>query len=617
MSGITFAQPWLLALLPLVPLGFGAWLLGVRKGYRRAARVSRVRAAAPPYLAAALFSLAVLAAIGAAAQPRWGTKESRIPRTGADLVVVIDVSRSMDARDISPNRLQAAKATVKATLTRLGGDRVGLVVFAGSARTRFPLTTDFAAATQVIDSLATGVVFVEGGTSAGLGLQEAVSLLSDQGASGRIILLLTDGDDLGGDPAAAALAVQQSGAELLVAGVGTPEGATIPVIDFRSRAEQPLLDESGQPIVTRLNEPFLRALAVAAGGRYLGSDLSVVPGIVDGRLQSVERAQIDARPTAIPIERYRYFAGAALALTLLGALAERAGRGGWRKAAALGAAALLLSGCATSAYEANEAARDALARGDHATAIEKFLEAQVERPDDPDVAINLAAAYHAAGRYDEAIFAARRALQSNNTDVRARAYASIGHHQFSAGRLPEALEAFRRALLETPTDASRHDYEVVLRLLFPPTPPPGSGSPTPDPGSAPPQPGEQPTGQPGASPSAPASQGTPTPGQGAQPGAGSPTAGAGTPGPGTPGAGSPSPGPGTPVPGANGSQPLTLDQVERQIRDIDRRVTRLIEEAGETPTPAQALEILNLLAERARIAALRDAFGGAASPNDY
>lgn len=607
MTGLTFAHPWVLAMLPLVPLAFGVWLWGVRRGYRRAAQVSRVRAAAPPYLAAVLFALAVSAAIAAAAQPRSGTKDSRIPRTGADLVVVVDVSRSMDARDIVPSRLQAAKDTVKATLTRLGGDRVGLVVFAGSARTRFPLTTDFAAATRVIDSLATGVVFVEGGTSAGLGLQEAVSLLSDQGASGRVILLLTDGDDLGGDPAAAALAVQQSGAELLVAGVGTPDGATIPVLDFRTRTEQPLLDESGQPVVTRLNEPFLRALAVAAGGRYLGADLSIVPGIVDGRLQSVERAQVDARPTTIPIERYRYFAGAALALLVLGALAERIGRGGWRKAATVALTALLLSGCATGAYEANEAGRDALARGDHAAAIEKFLEAQVERPDDPDVAINLAAAYHAAGRYDEAIFAARRALPSNNADTRARAYASIGHHQFSAGRLPEALEAFRRALLEVPTDDSRHDYEVVLRLLYPPTPPPGTESPAPGPGDATPRPGEQPTAQPGASPSAP----------GAGPGQESPTAGVGTPGPGAPGAGSPSPSPATPAPGGNGTPPLTLDQLERQIRDIDGQVTRLIEEAGETPTPAEALEILDLLAERARIAALRDALGGAVSPNDY
>ena len=605
MSDVSFANVWVLALLPVVPAGFAAWLWGVRRGERRARAVSRVRGASPPYLAATLFALAATAAIGAAAQPRWGTKESRIPRTGADLVVVMDISRSMDARDVAPSRLQAAKDTVAATLARLGGDRVGLVVFAGSARTRFPLTTDFAAANQVIDSLATGVVFVEGGSAAGLGLEEAVNLLTDQSSSGRVILLLTDGDDLGGDPAGSALLVDESGADLLVAGIGTADGATIPVFDFRTRTEQPLRDGSGAPVVTHLNEPFLRALAAAAGGRYLGSDLSVVPGVVDGRLQALERAQIDARPTTIPIERHRYFAGSALALLVLGALAERIGRGGWRRGAALAAAMFVLSGCATSAYEANEAGRKALEQGDAASAIDKFLEVQVERPDDADVAINLAAAYHAAGRFDEAIFSARRALVSNSPEVRARAYASIGHHQFSAERLPEAIEAFRRALLEVPTDESRHDYEVVLRLLYPPAPPPETATPGP---------GEQP----GASPTQPGAQATPSPGDSGQSGNGTPSPGAGTPGTGTPGAGTPGPGQGagTPTPGAGG-QSVTLDQVERQIRDIDRQVTRLIQEAGETPTPSEALEILNLLAERARIAALRDALSGSAAPNDY
>jgi len=240
----------------------------------------------------------------------------------------------------------------------------------------------------------------------------------------------------------------------------------------------------------------------------------------------------------------------------------------------------LLSGCATGAYQANEAGREALQQGDAGLAIEKFLEVQVDRPDDPEVAMNLAAAYHAAGRFDEAIFSARRALVSNSPAIRARAYASIGHHQFSAERLPEALEAFRRALLEVPTDESRHDYEVVLRLLYPPAPPPETATPTPGPGD-----------QPGGSPTQPGPQATPSPGGNGQNGNGTPSPGSGTPGAGTPGAATPGPGQGerTPTPGA-GSPSVTLDQVERQIRDIDRQVTRLIQEAGETPTPSEALE---------------------------
>lgn len=597
MSDITFAKPWVFALLPLVPLALGAWWWGTRRAAARARQLSRVRAAPPPYLAAMLFALAVAVAIGAAAQPRWGTRESRVPRTGANLVLVIDISRSMDATDAAPNRLQAVKDTVSAVLNRLGGDRVGLVVFAGEARVRFPLTTDFTAARQVVATLQSGVLFVDGGTNASLGLEEAVKLLGEDGEAGKVILLLTDGDDLGGDPAASAQKVKDSGADLLVAGVGTAEGSTIPVVDPVSKSVKPKLDEAGQPIITRLNEPFLRLVAAAGGGRYLGSDLALVPGAVDGRLRALERSRIEERPTILPIERYQVFAGAALGLLVLAALAERFGRVSLRGAAAFAVLVLVLPGCASEAYKANEAGRDALEAGNAELAIEKFLEVQVARPDDPEVALNLAAAYFAAGRYEEAILSARRVLASNNTDLRGRAYASIGHHQFALGRLNESLDAFRRALLENPQDdASRHDYEVVLRLLFPeveptPTPPPvdGAGTPTPP-----------------ASPGASAS-----PGQGGN-GSAIQTPVTGTPTPGGTGGGL-----GSPTAGTGQQNPTSLQELDRQLRNIDQEVARLLEEAGETPTAAQALEILRLLAERSRIAGLRDSLAGGGGPRDY
>jgi Ca-activated chloride channel family protein len=598
MSDISFAREWMLLLLPVVPGALAAWWVGVRRAAARARTISRSRSAPPPYAAAVLFALAAAVAIVAAAQPRWGTRESKVERNGADLVIVLDISRSMAARDVAPDRLSAAKTSIDSTLSRLGGDRVGLVVFAGEARIRFPLTTDFTAARQVVDTLETGVVFVEGGTNAGLGLAEAVTLLSDDQHNGKVILLLTDGDDLSGDFATSAQLVAQSGASLLVAGVGTPDGATIPVVDPRNGIESPKLGADQAPIVTKLNETFLKTLSAAAGGRYLGSDLTVVPGAVDGRLRALQRAQIDSRPTILPVERYQYFVIAALALLVLASLAERLLRFPWRAGAAFAVLALLLGACATNEYEANEAGREALQAGDPATAIEKFLEVQVLRPADPDVALNLAAAYAAAGRNEEAIVSARRALDSNRPDIRARAYSSIGHHQFAAGRLAESLDAFRRALLEDgEDDKARHDYEVVLRLLFPDpeteeTPAPGE---TPSPTGTP-EPGSQPSQQPGGA-------GTPQPGD--------PSPGSGTPQPGgTPQAG------GTPTPGSTaGAQ--SKAELDRQIRDIDQRVNRLLQEAGETPSPAQALEILRLLAERSRLAGLRDAFNGGGGVKDY
>lgn len=603
MSGITFAHPWALLLLPLPFLALAAWAFGMARGRRRARRLSRFLPSRPSITAAVLYSLAAALAIVAAAQPRWGTRVSQVPRTGADLVIVMDISRSMDVPDVEPSRLAAAKAAAVQSIDRLAGDRIGLVIFAGSARIRFPLTTDAAAAARVVESLETGVVLVEGGTDVARGLELALDLLADDSSAGRLMLLLTDGDNLGGDVAAVAERIRASGIELLVAGVGTPEGGIVPTIDPITGRVSPRLDAAGQPIVSRLDEPFLRALAAAAGGRYLGTNLAVVPGVVEGRIRALERTRLDERTTTLPVERFQLFAGAALAVVILGTLVERFRP---RRAVLLVPAAapllLLLAGCASPAYEANERGRAAFEAGDADAAIEAFLQAQVERPNDPAIALNLAAAYHAAGRYEDAIRTARRALESNDPEIRRRAFASIGHHQFEAGRLPEALSAFRDALLLDPADdASRHDFEVVLRLLYPPspTPPPTpQATPAPSPAQSP-TPGAPPgTPSPGAGGTPGPGQGTPLPGQGGQ----TPQPGA-TPQP-TPGQG------GTPVPGSGGTPGPTIAQLNRQIEAIDREVQRLLLQAGEQPTPAQALRILELLAERSRLAQLRDALAG-------
>ncbi|MBA4179390.1 MAG: hypothetical protein C0506_02270 [Anaerolinea sp.] len=594
MSEVEFARPWLLAALPLIPPVFVLWAWGMARGRARARLVSRHAIPRPPYLAAVLLSAAAALAVVAAALPQWGTKQSYVPRTGADLIVILDVSRSMDATDAAPTRLEASKVALAQTLARLGGDRVGLVIFAGTARLRFPLTTDLVAATQVISSVATGAIIVEGGTNASLGLDVAIAAFADENPGGRAVLLITDGDDLGGDPASAARRVKDAGIDLLVAGVGTSAGAPVPVVDPRTGKAADKLDAFGQPIITKLNEPFLRALAVAAGGRYIGSDPTLIAGAVAGRLQALKSTRIEQRPTTIPVERYQWFAGAALAALVLGSVAEWLGRRSGRLFL-LGAALLpviLLAGCETAAHTANEEGRRALKAGDATLAIEKFTEAQAAKPDDPNLSLNLAAAFHAAGRYDEASLVARRVTGSAASDDRARAFASLGHHEFAAGRLPESLEAFHRSLLEDPDNsAARHDYEVVWRLLNPERPEPPA-DPTPGPG-------------------------TPTPAPGADGGSPSPGAGGG----GTPSAsGTPVPAPGTPAPGASPGAgppgPTTTQDIDRQLRQLDAQIARLVEQAGDTPTASQAIEILRLLAERSRLAGLRDE-NASADPRDY
>jgi len=375
-----------------------------------------------------------------------------------------------------------------------------------------------------------------------------------------------------------------------VAGAGTAAGGHVPVTDARTGNVTDKLDASGAPVVTHLNETFLRALAAAGGGRYVGANLSVVPGVTESRLRSLQSTIVDVRDTTIPIERYQWFAAGALALLVLASAMEYLGPIRGRRAFAVGVMALVVllgSACATRAHDATEDGKAALQRGDADAAVAKFQEASAGHGDDPRVATNLAAALYAAKRYDEAILAAKRALTSNDARARGLAYASIGHAQFAAGRLSDALDAFKRALMENPADeASRHDYEVVLRILEPT--PPNDDTP----------------------------QASPSP----SPAVGTPTAGATSPGAGQETTGTPAPGSGSAP--ATASASITPEQrgesqIQQQLKDIDSQVNQILADSGDNPSAEQALQILQLLAERSRIAQLRDPNGTTSGPNDY
>ncbi len=597
---MSFARPVLLFLIAAVPIVLLVWVWGTVAGRRAAGRISRQRISRPPVLATSLVAAAGVLAVLAAAQPRWGERDSFIPRQGAQLVFVVDVSRSMAVRDIAPSRLEATKKTIDATLARLGGDRVGLVIFAGSARLHIPLTTDFVAAGQLISTLEAGPVLVGKGTDASTGLDVAIAAFDTEVESGKLIVLITDGDDLGADPAGAAQRVRDAGIDLIVVGAATTEGGSIPVFDPAARVFKEKLDASGEVIVSKLNETFLRALAAASGGRYLGGGLAAVPGTVDGRLVEMKRARFERQAATFPVERSQWFAGAALGCLVAAGFAERLRLPGRRSGLGIAGVAFLafaFSACETAAHSFNARAVEAFRRGEYSEAERLFLEARAERPNDPRVSLNLAKALHAQERYPEAALAARGVLvSSRNAGLRGQAQAAIGHSRFATNDLEGALSAFREALMENPADgASRHDFEVVLRLLRPPPPPP-SAEPTPTPSA---------DGSPGP-------DGTPPPGGGPEP--------TGTPGP----DGSPVPGPsGTPAPGdsppgdGQPSQPQDPSQLTRQIGEIQARIARLVENAAGNPTAAQALEILDLLAEQQRLTGVRDALAGGGDPKDY
>ncbi len=578
MSDLSFGRPLWLLLIPgalvLFPL---AWVMATR-AFNAAAALTR-EPPRPRRVATVVLALAVVLAALAAAQPRWGERSATVQTGGAQLVAVLDVSRSMGATDVAPSRLAAARTALAETFARLRGDRVALVVFAGDARLRFPLTRDLQAAATVVETVEGGTLLLERGTSAASGLDVALELFDEETSGGRLVLLVSDGESLGGDPSASAAALAAEGIDVLVAGVGTPSGGPVPIRNPVTREMEPLMNDDGEPVITRLDEAGLRAIARAGDGRYLGADLAALPGAVRARVAGLDQATYGATTISLPTERFHWFALAALALVLLGTAIEWRAFVRWRSAPALAAVvglALALSACATAAYNLNERALEAVDEGDLDTAIELLYEAQAEDPRDGRIALNLAAVLDQAGRYEEAVGAARRALNDRDSEVAAAAYSSLGHHLFALGELEEALDAFTEGLLLAPGDAVlRRDFEVVWRLLHPPPPPEQQTAPTP------------PEGDSGEGEEPPETQPAPGP-DGAQAGG-----------------------------GEDGEQALSPEALEEQLAAIDAEVAQLREEAGEVLSTREALAILELLEERSRLSAQNPVRGTWTDASDY
>ncbi|MGB0954245.1 MAG: VWA domain-containing protein [Planctomycetota bacterium] len=211
--------------------------------------------------------LLLFGSVGAWMQPRWGFEADAATRRGVDLLVCLDVSRSMLARDVGPDRLQRAKAEVEALMTELGEDRIGLVLVAGEARRAAPLTRDFASYRAILQ-LADPQSLRQGGTDLAAALETAATLLEDAADGGRHVLLLTDGEDRAGRAAEFAAAIGAQGIQVHTLGVGTARGGKITLTD-RDGQEFFLQDAFGKEVVTRLMPASLDRIAAATRGSSL------------------------------------------------------------------------------------------------------------------------------------------------------------------------------------------------------------------------------------------------------------------------------------------------------------------------------------------------------------
>ncbi|HEY7613489.1 MAG TPA: VWA domain-containing protein [Gemmatimonadales bacterium] len=486
---MTFAYIWVLP-IGLLALAAAAWLVSRAERRRRAAMAAfgevevlrRSSSLAPAQRTRAVGALR-LAALGfgvlALARPQLGERASEMVRTGRDVLLLLDLSRSMGVADMSgrlagrETRLSAAKELAWNVVSAYPGDRVGLVVFGGSAFLQMPFTSDRASLRLFLDA-ASPDDLGDPATDVSAALLTAVSAFEHEGEEGRrAVLLVSDGESGEGDVKGAIDGLRRAELPVFAVGVGTTRGGPVPA-DSSEAPEPYHRDHLGRVIQSRLEEDELRAVAGSTGGAYARWDQPEQMGALVAALGRVPPRALAARKTPEQADRYQWPLGLAVGLLVWGellglGLSSRAQRG-----ILLGPARSLAALGMTLSLHACTPAQ----RGERLYHQAKYPEAYdmfrrgLERDSSARLAFDAGSALYRLERYDEAVAAFRRSAR--NPEFRQRSLYNLGNALVRAAEerpgepapLLDAVAAYEEALRLAPSDAeARWNLEVALRRL--------------------------------------------------------------------------------------------------------------------------------------------------------
>jgi Ca-activated chloride channel family protein len=454
-----------------------------------------------------LLCIAGVFAVLALMRPQWGLEYVKTPRASAELMIAIDVSRSMLAEDVVPNRLERAKAEVRDLLAYLEGDQVGLIAFAGRASVLAPLTPDFGFIRLVLDELGPNSVGL-GGTRLEEPIRKATRGFRASGDLARVLLLITDGEDQDSFPIEAAREAAERGIRIIAIGFGSESGSEIPITDPETGARTLLRDADGRMVSSRLDGDTLREMALLTGGVYVpaGTGVLDLESIYREHIAGLVRGQIDEGGRVLRSEAFQWPLLVALIVLLGSALV---GQGGATRAG-LVLLALVIAGAppgahaqapsgsfagsggaqesAGQALEPGEAAaaQEALAAQEAPAAGEEALAAQDTAPAipaeealDPRVAYNEASQKLVSNELDQAELLFQSARDRAGIDGELRYRTTFGLGWVAARRADALLEGepeqalsalnlaadhFREASRLRPADEDpRHNLEVLLQ----------------------------------------------------------------------------------------------------------------------------------------------------------
>lgn len=263
-----------------------------------------------------LFILATSSLILALCNLQTGSKLKEVKREGADVIVCLDVSNSMLAQDLIPNRLTRAKYALEKMIDMLEGDRMGLIIFAGEAYVQLPITTDYDAAKMFMNSISPGMISIQG-TNMEAAIRKACESFSSDDGKNRAIILITDGENHESEAIEAATEAHKKGIMINTIGIGSEQGVPIPLIE-NGTIKGYRKDREGQTVVTKLNSKLLKDIAAAANGIYVqASQRDLGLNAVLDKIGELDKAQLESKMYTDYEDQFQWFLALALLLYVI------------------------------------------------------------------------------------------------------------------------------------------------------------------------------------------------------------------------------------------------------------------------------------------------------------
>jgi len=313
---------WALLIIPVVIVLFILLQLWKRHAQNKFAerkllkRLSPNRSLFKSILKLFIWSLAIACLVIALVNPKVGTSLETVKREGVDIVFAVDVSKSMLAEDIAPNRLEKSKQLVTQIVNNLGSDRVGIIAYAATAFPQLPITTDYASAKMFLQNMNTDML-----SSQGTAINEAIELAktyyNDEEQTNRVLILISDGEDHSEEAVSVAEEANEEGIKIFTIGVGTQKGGPIPnkrngiVLNYKKNRQ-------GETVITKLDEKTLKTIAEEADGVYInGSNTDQVIEEISDILLRMDKKEFEAKQFADFEDQFQWFLGFAIFLLAL------------------------------------------------------------------------------------------------------------------------------------------------------------------------------------------------------------------------------------------------------------------------------------------------------------